>query len=344
MSLKHLSNDELLKRLNALTQKERTLQAEIIEYLREVDTRKLYRDLGYSSLFEYLTRGLKYSEGAAQRRIDAARLSASVPEVSAKLRTGELTLMSLARVQSVIRLEEKRTGKKLATSTKRHLVNEIAGKTAEEAQATLFAVLPEASLEFERLRKESLRPVDDENSRLSLILNEQLKRKLERVREVAARQLQNQGSWAELIELLVDEYLERHDPVKKAERILKKKSATATVAANANAASAASQPQSGTTPARPGKKRRPIPASIRHLVWQRDQGCCQYKDPVSGIQCKSRRYLEIDHIVPVAKGGTNALNNLRLLCRAHNQLRAEKDFGERRRWTLVRHHSANSTT
>jgi 5-methylcytosine-specific restriction endonuclease McrA len=37
--------------------------------------------------------------------------------------------------------------------------------------------------------------------------------------------------------------------------------------------------------------------------------------------------LQIDHIVPFAKGGKTEASNLRTLCRAHNLLMAELEFG-----------------
>jgi hypothetical protein len=54
-------------------------------------------------------------------------------------------------------------------------------------------------------------------------------------------------------------------------------------------------------------------------VWLRDQGRCQYKDPVTGRRCGSRYALEEDHIIPRAKGGPSTLDNLQLLCDAHNR-------------------------
>ena len=45
------------------------------------------------------------------------------------------------------------------------------------------------------------------------------------------------------------------------------------------------------------------------------------------MRCTSRAFLEIDHVQPWARGGLDTLENLRWLCRAHNQLLAEEAFG-----------------
>ena len=37
--------------------------------------------------------------------------------------------------------------------------------------------------------------------------------------------------------------------------------------------------------------------------------------------------LEFDHRVPVAQGGQGTVENVRLVCRAHNQYAAERAFG-----------------
>lgn len=58
---------------------------------------------------------------------------------------------------------------------------------------------------------------------------------------------------------------------------------------------------------------------LRRQVWERDGGMCQYpagKHPVRLADA------HIDHIVS-GKRGTNALPNLRTLCRMHHVLRAD---------------------
>ena len=66
---------------------------------------------------------------------------------------------------------------------------------------------------------------------------------------------------------------------------------------------------------------RSIPAAVRREVWQRDQGCCSYVDRHTGRRCGSRFFLELDHIVPVARGGAAEAGNLRLRCTAHHRYR-----------------------
>lgn len=76
-----------------------------------------------------------------------------------------------------------------------------------------------------------------------------------------------------------------------------------------------------------------LTVTTRRLIWQRDGGRCTYVDPKTGRRCESTHYLQIDHIQPLALGGSHEPENLRLLCAQHNRRRAEKTFGERVRPT-----------
>jgi len=69
---------------------------------------------------------------------------------------------------------------------------------------------------------------------------------------------------------------------------------------------------SGTSqPARPR-----VPEAVRIEVWRRDGGRCS--------RCGSRENLEYDHIVPLAKGGSNTGRNVELLCEKCNRSKADK--------------------
>ena len=57
-------------------------------------------------------------------------------------------------------------------------------------------------------------------------------------------------------------------------------------------------------------RRERIPEAVRHEVWRRDQGRC--------VECGSRENLELDHIVPVSKGGSSTARNIELRCASCN--------------------------
>jgi len=71
---------------------------------------------------------------------------------------------------------------------------------------------------------------------------------------------------------------------------------------------------------------RHIPAHVKRAVWERDGGRCTFVGD-TGHRCDARKFLEYDHVNPVARGGRSTVTNLRLRCRAHNHYEAERAFG-----------------
>jgi hypothetical protein len=69
-----------------------------------------------------------------------------------------------------------------------------------------------------------------------------------------------------------------------------------------------------------------IPAAVKRAVWARDGGRCSWPLDGGGT-CGSTHRLELDHVVPWARGGDDSIANLRLTCAAHNALAARKEFG-----------------
>jgi hypothetical protein len=83
---------------------------------------------------------------------------------------------------------------------------------------------------------------------------------------------------------------------------------------------------------KPQKKVRPskgdrIPAPVRREVWKRDGGKCRWVLE-SGEMCGATRNLELDHIHPRSLGGPSTADNLRVVCRFHNQRAARLVLGD----------------
>lgn len=86
-----------------------------------------------------------------------------------------------------------------------------------------------------------------------------------------------------------------------------------------------------------------IPRAVVREVHRRDGDQCAFVSS-EGKRCCERGFLEVHHIVPYARGGTASAANLTLLCRAHNSLLAERDFGAAFMRSKRLHENASGTT
>ena len=110
--LKKLSDDYLLSQTKTLVQKEGKLNIEILQHLQEIESRKLYLERGFSSLFDYAFRELGYSRGSAFRRIKAMKLCQDIPETKSQLESGKLNLSSASQLQNFFEKQARKPFKK----------------------------------------------------------------------------------------------------------------------------------------------------------------------------------------------------------------------------------------
>ena len=284
-----LRDEQLRQKLLEFASQERKLHHLVLVHLHEVDRRRLYLNLGYKSLFHYCVKELKYSDSAAGRRVSASRLLKDTPEIVEKVETGELNLSNLSQAQSFFRQEEKRTGAKVDAAAKREVFQQMEGKTQEQAKRILFETFPEASPPV----KETERPLPNNKTAVTVIIGPELQKKLNRVKELTAHSNDN-PSFAELVERLADDYLKHKDPE------LKKPTRRFTAGRDDST------------------HRKAIRVTFRNAIYKRAHSQCEHVDPKTGQRCERRYHLQIDHIIPLANGGTNDFANLQLLCRPHN--------------------------
>ena len=317
---KSLSDASLLNLLQSSVAEERKLTTQVLELLREVERRRLFAGQGYGSLFGYAVKGLGYSEASAARRIQAMRLLKDLPELTEKIEHGALNLSTLSAVQCFINREEREQGKSYTVPQKRELLSQMENRSHREVEKILLQTSPASSVPKERIRV--ITPTETE---LRLIASGDPMTKLERLKGLLAHAHPHLG-FSQLVEILADRALEELDPARKPEPAKKR-------APHAAAFTPAPELQPTTSnhavPAQlPALVRRPsIPTAVRRQVWVRDAGRCTYVAPETGKRCDSQHALEIDHKVPVAKGGTSDLASLRLMCRMHNQWQAILHFG-----------------
>ena len=169
--IKSLSDKELLNTVKELVKIERQTLQQIIEHLEEVNRRRVFADLGYSSLFVYLTQELNYSPAAAYRRISALKLVKKVPEARELIREGKVNLTVAALVQQ-------HTQKEDAVKT-RDLLATVVLKSKDEAQKIILTAFAAevASQKCERKVRESC-----DKTRLHITLDDVTLELLEQVK------------------------------------------------------------------------------------------------------------------------------------------------------------------
>lgn len=361
MSLRSLSDSQILSRLQKLIGQEREITLLVLVHLNEVERRKLHLKLGYASLFDYCTSKLGYSASAAVRRIRSARCAVRFPIAYEMLKKNELTVSTLSQVSRA-----------LTDANHGELFSRIRGKSQREVEAILAGYQP-TPMRRDRVRTVVVRvplPPDDAT----------------KANAVDAPAL-NTAESAELAAIPVSPLASRADACEKGTYNRNGCNAEAASAASADGTFFERRVQVQFTaseafmaklerirslaghrlppnasleqlfelamdlmidredPARRIERRerrrqrtkpreasrakaaRHVPVSVRDDVFERDQGRCTFVGP-EGHRCSATATLQVDHRIPVASGGTSASSNLRLLCAQHNRLEAVRLLGE----------------
>src|SRR4051794_40963787 len=131
MHLADLTDHELVSRLSALCLEGHALTARMIVHLIEVEERRLDLRAACTSMFDFCQRKFGMSEGAAFRRINAARLVKRFPSLLARIEKGELHLSMLV----VLRPH-------LTDDNVEELAAAAAGKTQRQVEEMLARVAP----------------------------------------------------------------------------------------------------------------------------------------------------------------------------------------------------------
>jgi hypothetical protein len=286
--IKSMTDNELIKRVEYLVLRERQLVECLIWHLREIQDRKLFIPMGYTSLFECLVKHFKYSEAVAYSRISALKILNEVPEAIQALNLGEVNLTTLSMTQSFIRKQEKEVGAKLPTEQKLEYLQNIKNKTTQQVKQILATMNPAKELPLDKVLY-----LDSNHVQIQVTANKSLLQKIEKMKELISHQNLN-PSYSELLHLALDAAIEK----------IEKKKGLATT-------------QGFAIKSESIRKSRYISRLVRRHILQRSQGQCEYIQK-NGQRCLSRFQMQFDHIKAFSRGGTAEVKNIQHLCRVHN--------------------------
>lgn len=338
MSLKLKSDEQLLVGLEELFQQERVHSRNIFLHLKEIWSRRLYAKRGYGDLVEMLIKHYRQSEPAARQRMKTLELMLDVPVVEERLVSGDLNLSTVAMAQRKILEQEKIVGKKLSSEKKAEIVDSITGKTLDQTEIELFKQLPE----IESSPKTVVRRVSADATRFSATLPNEVRDQITRLKEIWSH-IDPSMDPVEIMRRAFNIALDKVDPMRRTEKSRKSKSPASTksiyesqpepvtqVPADSARQRVNSSQEKSSTKSSESRRLTYYGKEIDRQLWERAESRCEFIDPVTKKRCDCRALLQHEHVIPLAKGGTNELSNLQLLCRTHNLLRARQVFGDKR--------------
>lgn len=238
--LSALSDNDIEVRLKRLVKMEREALHEVLIHIREVYSRRIYLKRARSSLFDYLTRDMGYSAAAAQRRIDAARLSAELPEVLNSVKEGSLNLSQISLLAKACREKEKQnkslaqqnhnpslldfsskstaakmeskvdtsfktSSAKVSTVEKQNILKELNNKSQRETEKIVLQ-----AFSLPKLKKTKIQHQSDGSVYLEMPLSPGQWKAFKRCQELLAHKNPH-GEWSEVLKLVCDFYISKKD-------------------------------------------------------------------------------------------------------------------------------------
>ena len=155
--LKDVSDKELLEQTVILRGKENSIIAKLILALGEIDSRRLYRDAGCSSLFTFLIEKLEHSKSGAHRRVEVARFVRDRPELLSELSEGLRSFSSLYELSRCARSSSEDEVSRIVAETKGKTLQEVSERVAVQ----VAPAAPVRRVERVRVIKPNETPVEE---------------------------------------------------------------------------------------------------------------------------------------------------------------------------------------
>ncbi len=321
-----VSDDDLLGRLYSLLQGSRGTESALVAHIGEVESRRLYAREASPSMHAYCTDALHLSEAESYLRIAAGRVARLYPMILDMLADGRLHLSAIAKLAPHLTPENHAVLLTRATHRTKRQVEELVAELVPRPDApslirrlpvrseAMPEVLPPpvlacheaptlpsspASGSAPPVRVEPLAPA---RYKIQFTASAAFREKLERLQALMRSRIPD-GDLAQVLEGAVTETLERLE---------------------ARRFSKTARPRATVVPKDDGS--RYVPAALKRAVNLRDENRCRYVD-ARGRRCPERHVLHYHHRYPFGMGGERTLANVCLMCPAHNQYLADRDYG-----------------
>jgi hypothetical protein len=314
-NLNSLSDSALHDVAMSAAQNHKTAEAKLVSVLEIVEQKQIYLEFGIVSLYKYCVEILDLSKGVSYELVAVIHKGKEVPAIKEAVKRGEISLSKAKKICSVITLEDQNQWLELAKVETSRVIEKCVALARPEKTVESAVYKTEDRLQFQ------------------LGVSEEWLTDLATVKNLLAQKHKSAVSSEEALHALMKDFIQKNDPVRKAERALERaskrnkapNSPNQQCPGTAEAELSDSLTPNSASPTDPLKrrKRQNIKRITLHAVSIRDRNQCTYVGTHG--RCGEKRWLDIHHVLPVADGGNDDPENLTTLCRRHH----------------VRHHSAH---
>ena len=310
----HLTEEELVSQLASLCLEGKRLVARVIEHLMAIEDRDVHLKAACDSMWSFCIKRMKMSEGEASRRLNAVRLVRRFPTLLARIGRGEIHLSAL-----------KLAGPHLDESNAEQIFDAMTFKTKSEVREVLARLFPRPDVPSLELEVPGTLPMSEGRDIPDVSSGKKVTARIEPLSSTSylVQLTMTKEGYAtyQRAKQLMSHRVPDGDPVKIIEAALKE----LVTKLEKERLGKTSRPCTKQRPTKPGT----IARATRREVFDRDGFQCTYVD-AQGRRCECKKRLELDHIVPRARGGSDEASNLRVRCRPHNRMWAEEVFGKER--------------
>jgi len=313
-TLTHLSDERLVQDTKRLVARDRATTASLIAHLAEIDRRKLYLPAGFASMFEYCVEELGMSEDQACNRIEVARKAREFPILFKAIEDGRLKLSAIRELAPHLTAGNASELIAQASRLRRHELRLLLAHRRPQAEALRLdgGVIPlgekagvtpaatglSAHARIDPPAQNHAKPLSPNRFALDFTISRETHDRMRYFQSLIGVSNDLADTFDRALEIAI-------------RKVEKRKFGAATRSRNRDNRS---------------QNPRYIPMDVRRAVWMRDEGRCTFASE-AGRRCTVTGNVEFDHVIPVARGGIATVDNLRLLCRAHNQYEAERLMG-----------------
>jgi hypothetical protein len=289
----------------AIAKRYRQCEAEFLNVIMRVESRKIYLEFEVTSLHEYCVEMLGLSLHVANDFINVARTSFEVPELAEAIYSNKTSVSKARKICSV-----------LTNKNSKEWIDLVVHCSCRVVEKAVASANPRSAI------KESLKYVSSDVLELRLAVSEEWSELLTKTKDRLSQSKRRAVSTEEALFILMKEAHEKDDPVRKAERSKARKAKKQKAALRCHEGTVAESGFLSGNPNQNGllEKSRAVPTAVQHEVALRDQGQCIHIYS-NGERCKNKRWIDRHHVIPFARGGKHEVENVETLCSAHHRMR-----------------------